>query len=468
MQYISTRGGMKPASFSDVVLMGLAPDGGLTLPESYPRFSRSELESFRRLDYSNLVFHILPKFIDGDIPPPDLEGIIGKTYTKENFGTEEIIPLEKIDHNLYLLDLSRGPTLAFKDVALQLLGNLFEYALKKKSTHINLLGATSGDTGPSAEEAIDGRDHMTIQILSPLGRMSHFQAAQMYRKKGENITNTAVEGTFDDCQDMVKALDKDPEFKAKYKLGTVNSINWARVAAQVVYYFKGYFAATDNNEQVVDFAVPTGNFGDILAGYIAKQMGLPIRHLYLATNENNVLEEFFRTGVYSPRSKTIHTSSPSMDITKASNFERFLFDMVGKDTQKLNKYMALVESGQPAKISERYWERVQNSGIIAGTSTHRGRLYIIRAFYEKYNRLVDPHTADGIKVGYENRDPDIPVIFLETAKPAKFEATIREAIGRPPEMPSWYDPGKDYKPDFVIKAGDINGLKRIITQRAIQ
>lgn len=370
--------------------------------------------------------------------------------------------------------------MAFKDVALQLLVNMFEYVLEKKSTYLNLLGATSGDTGSSAEEAIEGRDNMTITMLSPLppfGNMSHFQAAQMYGKKGKNVTNIGVEGTFDDCQDMVKEVNKDLKFKERYRLGAVNSFNWARVAAQIVYYVKGYFAATHQNSQVVDFAVPTGNFGDILAGYIAKQMGLPIRHLYLATNENNVLEQFFKTGVYLPRSKAIPTSSPSMNITKASNFEKYMYDVLGRNPIKLGSFMAAVENGFYVNIKKsiapedtRYWDVVESSGIIAGTSTHQDRLHTIKTFYEKYNRLVDPHTADGIKVGYENRDPNVPLIFLETAKPAKFEPTIREAIGKQLKMPlpSWYDPSKDYKPDFVIKAGDINGLKRIIEQRAIR
>ena len=472
MRYISTRGGMEPASFSDVVLMGLAPDGGLTLPESYPRFSTTELESLKNLDYPDSAFHILSKFIDGDIPPHDLEEIIGKTYTKEKFGTKEITPLEKIDHNIYLLDLSRGPTLAFKDVALQLLGNIFEYLLDKQNSFLNILGATSGDTGSAAEEAVEGKPNIAIFMLSPLIGMAHFQGAQMYSRKSPNVTNIAVEGGgFVDCQNMVTAVNKDATFKQEYRLGAVNSINWARVAAQVVYYFKGYFAVADTDKQVVNFAVPTGNFGDILAGYVAKQMELPIRHLYLATNENNVLEEFFRTRVYSPRSETIHTSSPSMDITNASNFERYMYDVLGRNPMKLRSFMAAVENGFSVDIKnshQEYWDRIKSSGIIAGTSTHRNRLFIIRAFYKKYGRLVDPHTADGIKVGYENRDPGIPLIFLETAKPAKFETTIREAIGKAPEMPSWYDPGKDYKPDFVIKASDINGLKKIIEQRALR
>ena len=476
MQYISTRGEIQPQSFSDTVLMGLTPEGGLTLPESYPKFSSQDLQSLRSFDYQALAMSILSKFVSKeDIPEEDLEKIIKKTYTKNTFGTGEITPLEQLSMNMYLLDLSRGPTLSFKDVALQLLGNLFEYILAKRNSFSNILGATSGDTGSAAEEGVDGKSNLSIFMLFPLTGMAHFQGAQMCRRKSPNVTNIAVEGNFDNCQDMVKLVNRDSSFKEKYKLGAVNSINWARVAAQVVYYFKGYFAATKANNQVVDFAVPTGNFGDILAGYIAKQMGLPIRHLYLATNENNVLEEFFRKGVYLPRSEVITTSSPSMDIQRASNFERLMYGVLGRNPAKLRSFMAAAENGLYVDIKKsvdsegrKYWDMVENSGIIAGTSTHQDRLNIIRIFYERYGRLVDPHTADGIKVGYEKWNPEIPLIFLETAKPVKFETTIREAIGKSPEMPSWYKPDKDYEPDSVIKAGDINGLKRIIEKRALR
>jgi threonine synthase len=372
MRYLSTRGHAVPQSFCDILLGGLAPDGGLYLPESYPQISRGELDAWRKLSYANLAYEILSKFIT-DIPAADLKALVAKTYTAQVYchtrnggNAAEITPLTKLEDGLYTQELSNGPTLAFKDMAMQLLGNLFEYVLDKRGESINILGATSGDTGSAAEYAMRGKHNVKVFMLSPDGKMSAFQRAQMYSLQDANIFNIAVTGLFDDAQDIVKAVSNDAAFKAKYKIGAVNSINWARVAAQIVYYFQGYFLATKSNDEQVAFAVPSGNFGNICAGHIARQMGLPIARLVLATNENDVLDEFFRSGVYRPRSsaETSITSSPSMDISKASNFERFVFDLVGRDPAVVAELWAKVDKGQAFDLNATvHWKNMPNSDL---------------------------------------------------------------------------------------------------------
>ena len=437
MNYISTRGGATPQRFTDILLEGLAPDGGLFLPESYPRFTAAELASLRPMGYRDLAYAVLSRYMD-DISATDLRRLIDRAYSKETFRTEDIAPVKTLEPGLHLLALSNGPTLAFKDMAMQLLGNLFEYVLARRGEELNILGATSGDTGSSAEYAMRGKRGVRVFMLSPHGRMSAFQRAQMYALADPNIFNIAIRGVFDDCQDIVKAVSADHAFKSRQKIGTVNSINWARVAAQVVYYFKGYFAVTKAEGEEASFAVPSGNFGNIYAGYIAREMGLPIRRLVLATNENNVLDEFFRTGRYRVRrnAEVVSTSSPSMDISKASNFERYVCDIVGRDAstlrglwERLDREGVFDLSGTP------YFANVRETGFVSGTSTHANRLETIRHIYRDFGVMVDPHTADGIKVGLEHREPGVPLICLETALPAKFAETIREALGRDPELP---------------------------------
>src|SRR6266700_2297822 len=336
MLYVSSRGGAKPQPFTEIMLEGLAPDGGLFLPESFPKLGPAELAAMRGMNYREIAFAVLSKFAD-DIPSGDLKRLIDKTYTKAIFGSDDITPVKELEPGLFLLGLSNGPSLAFKDIALQLIGNLFEYVLEKHGERLNVVGATSGDTGPSAEYALRGKKNVQVFMLSPQGRMSAFQAAQMYSLQDANIFNIAVRGVFDECQDIVKAISGDFAFKARHRIGAVNSINWARVAAQTVYYFKAYFAVTRSNREPVSFAVPTGNFGDIYAGHVARQMGLPIKRLILATNENDMLDEFFRTGRYRVRKagEVVATSSPSMDISKSSNFERYAYDLVGRDAKAL-------------------------------------------------------------------------------------------------------------------------------------
>ena len=444
MNYLSTRGQAPKQSFLQILLGGLAPDGGLYLPERYPQFSSAELEFMRDMDYRQLAFTLLSRLAD-DIEPDDLRALIDQTYTTQTYshGREDsdfsqITPLRRLEDGLFLLELSNGPTLAFKDMAMQLLGNLFEYALEQAGQDINILGATSGDTGSAAEYAMRGKHNVRVFMLSPEHGMTRFQQAQMYSLTDANIHNLAIRGVFDDCQDIVKSVSNDLGYKAKYRIGAVNSINWARVAAQIVYYFKAYFAVTTQAGQPVDFSVPSGNFGNVCAGHIARMMGLPIRKLIVATNENDVLDEFFRTGVYRPRksAETLHTSSPSMDISKASNFERFIFDLVGRDGAVVSELWRAVESGASFDLNASgQFGRVTEFGFVSGSSSHADRLATIRMAWEKYATMLDTHTADGLKVGLEHREAGVPLVCLETALPAKFEDTIVEALGRRPERP---------------------------------
>src|SRR5574340_171785 len=467
MKYLSTRGGMPPKTFTEILLGGLATDGGLTIPDTYPRLSSDELAAMRGMNYRDLAFEVIRRFAD-DIPAADLRKIIARTYTAESFQSEEITPLKTLEPGLHILGLSNGPTLAFKDIALQLLGNLFEYALAKTGDHLNILGATSGDTGPSAEYAMRGKHGIRVFMLSPQGKMSQFQTAQMFSLQDPNIFNIAIRGVFDDCQDIVKAVSNDPVFKQKYRIGTVNSINWARIAAQIVYYFKGYFAVTHSNEEQVSFAVPSGNFGNICAGHVARMMGLPIRNLILATNENDVLDEFFRTGCYRPRvaAETHVTSSPSMDISKASNFERFVFDLVGRDGAVVRELWARVDAGRGFDLSGTpYAARLPEYGFVSGSSTHAGRVATIRAAWEKYDVMIDTHTADGLAVALAHRDRGVPLVVLETAQPVKFAETIREALWRDPLRPADFA-GLEQLPQRVdVMDADAPAIKAYIAAR---
>ncbi len=437
MNYLSTRGEAAQRQFDDILLEGLAPDGGLYLPDHYPSLTRGDLQSLQGLSYPDLAFEILRRYT----APADaaaLRQLVHATYTAEHFGSDEIVRIKPLSGGMALLGVSEGPTLAFKDMAMQLLGRLFEHALARSGEVLNILGATSGDTGSAAEYAMRGRHGIRVFMLSPFGKMSPFQTAQMYSLTDGNIHNIAVQDVFDTCQDMVKAVSGDLEFKRRHRIGTINSINWARVVAQVVYYFAGYLRTARSIGDPVSFAVPSGNFGNILAAHVARQMGLPIHKLILATNENNVLDEFFRTGVYRPRgpAETHHTSSPSMDISKASNFERFIADLTGRDYAKVAELWQAVDRGASFDLkSSGLFDKVKGYGLSSGHSSHADRMATIRRVWEQYGVMIDTHTADGLKVGLERREPGVPLICLETALPAKFEDAIREALGREPERP---------------------------------
>ena len=465
MRYISTRGDKTERSFCEILLEGLAPDGGLYLPTHYPQISAATLESWRGLKYHELAFEILSLFID-DIPAIDLRALLAKTYTPAVFGSEAITPLKALEPGLCLQALSNGPTLAFKDMAMQLLGNLFEYELKRRDQTLNILGATSGDTGSAAEYAMRGKQGVNVFMLSPQGRMSKFQQAQMFSLLDANIHNIAVQGVFDDCQDIVKAVSNDLTFKRAHRIGTVNSINWARLLAQVVYYFAGYFQATKSSTEQVSFAVPSGNFGNICAGHVARMMGLPIVKLVLATNENNVLDEFFRTGTYRVRAsaETHETSSPSMDISKASNFERFVFDLLGRDGERTRElFKTEVEQRGLFSVSAAEFARLGDYGFASGTSTHADRLATIRSTYERFGVMVDTHTADGLKVARQHLQPGVPMVVLETALPAKFAETIVEALGVQPPRPAGMEHIEDLPKRFTVMPISVDAVKAYVT-----
>jgi len=483
MRYLSTRGHTDRKQFCEILLEGLAPDGGLYLPERYPVVDAAMLAAWREVylkqGYADLAFEILSLYID-DIPADDLRALCRKTYTAAVFGSPEIVPLKKLEEvhteagqsGFYLQALSNGPTLAFKDMAMQLLGNLFEYELARRNEELNILGATSGDTGSAAEYAMRGKKGVRVFMTSPNGRMSPFQQAQMFSLLDENIHNIAIDGVFDDCQDIVKAVSNDLAFKRQYKIGTVNSINWARLMAQVVYYFAGYFQLPESaTGGKASFTVPSGNFGNVCAGHVARMMGLPVHQLVVATNENDVLDEFFRTGVYRVRvgADTHETSSPSMDISKASNFERFVFDLLGRDAaqiadlfgRQLRDKGSFDLSDHPAflQASARY-------GFASGKSTHADRLQTIRETFRRFDTVVDTHTADGVKVAREHLTPGVPMLVMETALPIKFAATIEEALGRPPERPPGFE-GIEALPKRVkLMPADVALIKAYVAEHA--
>ena len=473
MRYLSTRGHPERLRFCDILLEGLAPDGGLYLPEHYPQVDAATLARWRSVwaeqGYAALAFEVLSLYID-DIPSADLRALCAQTYTAAAFGSAAITPLRRLDEGLWIQELSNGPTLAFKDMAMQLLGNLFEYELARRGAQLNILGATSGDTGSAAEYALRGKRGVRVFMLSPHGRMSAFQQAQMYSLQDPNIHNLAIEGVFDDCQDIVKAVSADLEFKRRYQIGSVNSINWARLLAQVVYYFAGYFALTRSDSERIGFAVPSGNFGNVCAGHVARMMGLPLAQLVVATNENDVLDEFFRTGRYRvrPSAQTFETSSPSMDISKASNFERFVFDLLGRDAQRtqalfgaeLARSGAFDLSADPAfaQIRSRYC-------FVSGCSSHAERLATIRAAWQHSGQMLDPHTADAVKVAREHQQPGTPMVVLETALPVKFAATLVEALGREPERPAALEGIEKLPKRVQLLPADVQRVKAYIAEQ---
>jgi threonine synthase len=478
MRYLSTRGHADRKRFCEILLEGLAPDGGLYLPEHYPQVGTQTLAQWRSIwhseGYAGLAFAVLSLYID-DIPAADLKALCDKTYTEAVFGSPQIVPLKPLQAKgdtapeLFLEALSNGPTLAFKDMAMQLLGNLFEYELARRGEVLNILGATSGDTGSAAEYALRGKKGVRVFMTSPNGRMSPFQQAQMFSLLDDNIHNIAIDGVFDDCQDIVKAVSNDLEFKRRYKIGTVNSINWARLLAQVVYYFAGYFQATETNAEKLSFSVPSGNFGNVCAGHVARMMGLPIAQLVVATNENDVLDEFFRTGVYRVRgtADTHETSSPSMDISKASNFERFVFDLLGRDGQRVAQLFGanLSQQGRfDLSADPLFAQAATKYGFVSGKSTHADRLATIRDVFARYGMMIDTHTADGVKVAREHLIPGQAMLVLETALPIKFAATLVEALGREPDRPPQFNGIEDLPKRVTLMPADTALVQRYIVQ----
>ena len=474
MKFISTRGGMEPAPFSETLIEGLAPDGGLTVPEQLPTVSVVEIESWRELSYPELATEVIGRFAT-DIPRAELARMCAAAYGSEKFVSPEVVPLTPIGDSIMLVGLSEGPTLAFKDMAMQFLGEALQYVLARQERTLNILGATSGDTGSAAEYALRGKDGVSVFMLSPQGRMSAFQRAQMYALTDPNIHNIAIDGVFDDCQNLVKELSGDLGFKRAHHLGTVNSINLGRITAQVVYYFWSWLRATDavdaetRSTQQVSITVPSGNFGNILSGHFARRMGVPIRRLVLAANENNVLDDFFRTGIYRPRSaaQTHATSSPSMDISKASNLERFIFDLIGGDGAALADLWRRLDTEGFFDLTAERGRFEDEFGIVSGTSTHADRVATIRSVHEKTGITIDPHTADGVKVAREYVEPGVPMLVLETAKPTKFPDIVEEAIGERPTLPQHLGGLLDL-PQFVTEMPNSAAeLRNFIAERAL-
>ncbi|SDO40062.1 threonine synthase [Desulforhopalus singaporensis] len=431
MQYLSTRGGISPISFTQGVMMGLAEDGGLLLPRTIPRVGGETFASWHELSYTELAFEILSRFID-DIPASDLRDIINKSYA--SFNHQDVTPLIH-QGGLHILELFHGPTLAFKDVALQFLGNLFEYLLQKSGEVLNIVGATSGDTGSAAIYGVRGKSRINIFILHPKGRVSPVQEKQMTTVLDDNVFNLAIEGSFDDGQAIVKKIFNDVEFKNRYRLGAINSINWARVLAQVVYYVHSCIhVSSHEKDSSVDFAIPTGNFGDIFAGYIAKKMLPPgtIRQLVLATNDNDILSRFVNSGDYS-LGEVRATTSPSMDIQAASNFERYLYYLTDSDTAKTRDLMEQFSATGKIDLKS-HLDQVKRD-FAAAAVTEQEVFDTIRTFYTEHGYVLDPHTAVGVKAALQLRTAGVPMVCLATAHPAKFGEVVESATGQPMVFP---------------------------------
>jgi len=489
MRYVSTRGGAEPVGFADAMINGLAPDGGLYVPSEMPAVSADEFREWAALSYAELATEIMFRFAP-DMGREVIAEACHGAYTAANFGSDEIAPMTQLADGTWLLHLSNGPTLAFKDMAMQLLGRLLDAELARRDQTMTVLAATSGDTGASAEHAMVGRERISVVMLAPHRRVSPFQAAQMYSLDEPNISNLAVQGVFDDCQDLVKEVNADAAFKSAHAIGAVNSINWARVAAQVVYYVWAYLRLQPDLEAVVEFSVPTGNFGNIYAGLVARRLGLPIGFV-LATNENNVLDEARRTGVYRVRSsdEVVATSSPSMDIAKASNFERFVFDMWRGDSEGLRATWGQLEADGQVDLDGLSTFRHSDEYLRTWSSTHANRIETIRAVAVSDGYVVDPHTADGIYAGRREQTdmaerlarplmnqhgkvlfPGIPtreqnppqLVCLETALPAKFEATIVEALGQRPPRPARFVGLEDRPQQVTVIPAEVEAVKAAI------
>ncbi|QJA05813.1 threonine synthase [Thermosulfurimonas marina] len=463
MRYLSTRGGISPLPFTATVLEGLAPDGGLIVPEKIPELSEADLRRLRGLSYQDLAYEVFRLFAD-DLPESELRLLVDRSYA--TFTHPDITPVVK-KGRVWILELFHGPTLAFKDVALQFLGNLFEYLLLTRGEYMNILGATSGDTGSAAIYGVRGKRNLAIFILHPHGRVSPVQALQMTTVTDPNVFNLALEGTFDDCQAIVKQLFGDLEFKRRYRLGAVNSINWARVMAQIVYYLWAYFRVSEaEGAEEVRFSVPTGNFGDIFAGYLARRMlGGRIERLILATNENDILTRFVNRGDYSVR-EVIPTLSPSMDIQVASNFERYLYYLFGEDPERVREAMVRFAEEGRLRFSEEEIRRVQRD-FLSASVTQKETLETIRDFYQETGYILDPHTAVGVRAALEFLEAR-PMICLATAHPAKFPEAVSRALGFEPPIPEALKGLSERPRRVVILPADPAAVRRFIEENALQ
>lgn len=461
MNYISTRDPKKTAlSFTDILLAGLAPDGGLYVPTAYPVVSLMQLKEWQYSPYHELATHLFSLFIGAAIPTADIAMLAKKTYTETAFNSPDIVPVRSITDTIYLQDLSSGPSLAFKDMAMQFLGHCLDYELTRQGRELTILGASSGDTVSAAEEAMRGKSRIKVVMLTPKEGMSPFQKAQAGSILDHNIYNVSIEGPFDVCQDLVKAVNADLDFKQQHHIGAVNSINWGRICAQVVYYFKGYLDTVATLGDPLDVYVPSGNFGNVFAGYVAKKMGLPLRKLVVCTNENTVLDTLFQTGVYKQTDMVV-TSTPSMDITKASNIERLFFDALDRDPQQCAALMAQFEQHKEADVS-RLQAMFKAHAFTSGTSSHAQRLVTMQAVYKQAGYSADPHTAAALHVALGHKDDDVRKLCLETAKPSKFEATVKEALGQVPKRPDRFEGLEDKEQRFYTVAASVDAIKTFI------
>jgi threonine synthase len=459
LRYISTRGEAPALSFSEAMLAGLARDGGLYLPESYPTLSAETIAGFAGKSYGEVARAVLMPFVGADLDEPTLAGMIETAYAP--FRHAAIAPLQQIDANLFVLELFHGPTLAFKDCAMQLLAQMMEHALTKRGQHATIVGATSGDTGAAAIEAFRGLANVDVVIFYPHERVSPVQRRQMTTVEGDNIHVVALEGTFDDCQAAVKALFNHAAFRDEYGLSGVNSINWARVLAQVVYYFTSAVALGAPRRKV-SYAVPTGNFGDVLAGWIAKRMGLPIDRLVIATNENDILARALENGGYETRGVT-HTQSPSMDIQVSSNFERLLFELGGRDGTAVRNQMESLKQSRGFRIPEATLDAIR-AEFDAGRTDEAATTAEIARCWQQSSELVDPHTAVAIHVAREAaaHDPATPMVVLGTAHAAKFPDAIERAIGLRPPLPPFMADMLGKPERFTVLPNDQAEIERFI------
>lgn len=421
MNFVSTRGNVSKIGFIDTVLMGLANDGGLLVPEKIPQIPAEKLDTMSKLTYQELAYEIFSYYVDGEIPDNELKELIEKSYA--TFRHPEVTPVQKLKDNMYVLELFHGPTFAFKDIALQFLGNLYSYVSKKTGESIHILGATSGDTGASAIEGVRGKEGIRICILHPHGKVSKVQELQMTTVNDKSVLNLAIKGTFDDGQRIIKELFAEVEFKNKYHMRAINSINFVRIMAQTVYYFYAYFQVKKEIDlKTINFSVPTGNFGDIFAGYLAKKMGLPIGKLIVATNENNILEGFIHDGVYKP-GEFRSTFSPSMDIQVASNFERYLYYLLEEDPKAVSDLMEKFKSEGKIVVSDELLHKVQQDFAAHGVKGEEC-LQTISKYNTETSYLLDPHTACGVAAYESCNTPSEICVTLSTAHPAKFNESI--------------------------------------------
>lgn len=459
-QYISTRGKAPHLDFSGATLAGLARDGGLYVPEVCPLLSSADIPNMSHQAYIEVAWRVILPFVEGAISPTDLTRLLINAY--KSFSHKEIAPLHQLQDDFYLLELFHGPTLAFKDVALQFLGQVFDHILKRSGQKVTIIGATSGDTGSAAIEAFRGKENANIFILHPHNRVSEVQRRQMTTVQAPNVFNIAVEGSFDDCQDLVKAMFNDQAFRDAVQMSAINSINWARILAQVAYYV---FAAARTQGRPVTFCVPTGNFGNVYAGYVAHSMGAPVEKLIVATNHNDILHRFFETGQM--KAEGVKPSlSPSMDIQISSNFERLLFELYGRDGAAVDKTMKHFRETGPFKLDADTMKKVK-SLFVSGRVDDAGTSEIIRRTYQRSNYILDPHTAVGVGVAeeYRKNNPDSVVVSLATAHPSKFPDAVRKAIGIEPELPPHLADLHQRAEKYEVLPPDLSRVQKFVRDR---